>query len=240
MRNLNSVLKTFCISVVTALIVTSNDNCIYTFLNHIGAYNEVFRKSFLSATIALLVGIFEILLSAIYLMFAKIKIEVTVRQNKKPKKSIVFALDKSNSYDNQIVDLEVKLNPVGRIANYIAKYLDINLEVFFNPKLLDMSLSNQWEGKSLNGYIIDDRSIKVYILKNMDSRGEQFASKEYKMTERILLRPIGNMDFETNLDYIPVCGKGNFLTRLLAKRLVEVKCEQFKVICHGGNSRIEE
>lgn len=237
MRNL---IRNFIISIATAFIVTWNDNYIYAILNHFGVYNEILKKSILSATIVFIAGILEILLSAICLLFAKIKIEVTVKQDKKVRKSILFTLDNSDSYEKQIMELEVKLTPEGRIANFIAKYLDINLEVFFNPKLLDVSLSDQWEGRSLNGYVIDNRSIKVYILKNMDVRGEKFISREYKMVEKILISPISDMDFETVLDYTPVCGKGKLPTRLLAKWLVEVKCEQFKVICHGGAGKIEE
>lgn len=86
----------------------------------------------------------------------------------------------------------------------------------------------------MNGYIVTERSIKVHILKRMNTKGEQFTSTEYKMIEKILFQPISVMEAETHLDYIPSLGKGNFVTNRLAKYFVEIKYNPFKIVCEEG------
>lgn len=230
-----SMAKTFFVSILTAFIVTNNENYVYAFLNSIGAENEVLQKSVLSAIITLMIGIvswiIEFVFESISLLFAKIQIEITIKQNKKKRTSIVFSPNNLGLYEKQTVDLEVKMKPKGKFSNFIAKYLDINLDVFFNPECVDVDLAEQWDNQSLNGYTVTDRSIKVHILKKMNTRGEQFTSTEYKMIEKIIFQPIRVMEAETYLDYIPSLGKGNMITNKLAKYFVEVKYNSFKIVC---------
>ncbi|WP_144809679.1 hypothetical protein [Enterococcus casseliflavus] len=232
------IIKAFLISITTAFLVTNSENYIYSFLNSMGAENEVFQKSVLSAVITLAFGVvswlIELIAESMFLLFAKIKIEITIKQNNKKRSNIVFSPNNLGFYEKQTLELEVKMHPKGKFSNFIAKHLDINLEVFFNPELIDVELAEQWGNQSLNGYIIAKRAIKVHILKKMNTKGEQFRSTEYKMVEKILFQPISVMEAETHLDYIPTLGKGNMITNKFAKNFVEVKYNPFRIICEEG------
>lgn len=229
------IIKNFIISILTAFFVTNNENYVYIFLNSIGVKNEVFQKSILSAVIALLYGLIALILSLILksvcLLFSKIKIEILIKQSNKQRSNLVFSPNNKGSYEKQEVELEVRMCPKGRFSNLIAKYLDINLEVFFNPELIDVELARQWENQSLNGFSVSSRSIRVHILKRMNTKGEHFNSVEYKMVEKILFQPISIMKAETHLDYCPSLGEGNILTNRLAKQFVEVTYRPFKITC---------
>ncbi|NTL69997.1 hypothetical protein HQ694_11930, partial [Enterococcus faecium] len=210
-------------------------------LDRLNIENETVRKSILSATITLIIGVLSYVLSIlmqwIFLSLSKIKLEVNIKQNNRKKNKLTFTPNSNDEYVAEVVDLEIKMTPKGRLSNFLVNWLDINLEMFFNPNILDISLLEQWDRSSLNGFLIEERSIKVYILKNMKIQGERFVSTEHVMTEKIQIKPIRVKKERTNMDYCPTFGKGNFFSKKIARRFFEINYDQFIIECediHNG------
>ncbi|MGL9728967.1 hypothetical protein [Enterococcus sp. DIV0756] len=236
--NLWSLFKTFLVTIITAFIVTNEKNPIYSFLDNIEIKNEVFRKSFLSAAVALLIGVIGLFIVAFFqwmcLTFSKIELEMEIKQNNRKLSKIVFTPDSNNEYPKETINLEVKMHPKGKVSNIVAKWFDVNLEIYFNPNVIDVSLAEQWEQASLNGFAVSERCIKVHILKPMNIQGEKFLTTEHTMSEKIEIKPIRVKKQSTYLDYCPTFGNGNFFLNRLAKRFLKVKYNQFKIDCEEG------
>lgn len=241
MNKLWNLVKNFLVTIISAFFVTNNQNIIYKMLDILNIENETIRKIVLSATITLAIGAISYILSILtqwfFIMFSKITLEVNIKQHNRKKNKLIFTPNDNNEYSAEIVDLEIKMTPKGRISNFLVEWLDINLEIFFNPNILDISLVEQWDGLSLNGFLIKERSIKIYILKNMKIRGERFVSTEHVMTEKIQIKPIRVKKGRTSMDYCPTFGKGNLFSKKIARRFFEINYDQFIIECeeiHNG------
>lgn len=237
-NNLWSLFKTFLITIITAFVVTNEKNPIYSFLHSIKMENEIFRKSFLSATVALLIGVLSMIIATFFqwicLSFSKIELEIEIKKNNRKLSKLVFKPDSNNEYPEETINLEVKMQPKGKFSNLVAKWFDVNLEIYFNPGIIDLSLAEQWEQASLNGFVVSERCIKVHILKPMKIQGEEFLTNEHTMSERVEIKPIRVKKQSTYLDYCPTFGNGNFFLNRLAKRFLKIKYNQFKIDCEEG------
>lgn len=241
MNKLWNLLKNFVYTIISAFFVTNNQNIIYKILDILNIENEAIRKTVLSAIITLAIGLISYFLSILtqwfLTLFSKITLDINIKQQNRKKNKVIFTPNNHNEYSAEIVDLEIKITPKGRISNFLVEWLDINLELFFNPNSLDVSLVEQWDGASLNGFLIEERSIKIYILKNMKIRGERFVSTEHVMTEKIQIKPIRVKKERTSMDYCPTFGKGTLFSKKIARHFFEINYHQFIIECeemHNG------
>lgn len=228
-------LQNLLVTIITAFIATNSESRFYLILNYFDLKNESLRKVVLGAMITFLIGIFSTLISTLLRWFmlslSKIEIEISIKQSNRKKTNLCFEPNNKNEYEEEIVNLEVRMNTKGKLSNFIAKWLDINVEIFFNPNIIDISLVKQWDQASLNGFVISERSVKIYILKNMRIQGATFNSTEHVMSEEIQMKPIRVKKQETILDYCPVFGNGNFFLNKIATHFLKIKSKQFKIKC---------
>lgn len=135
--------------------------------------------------------------------------------------------------NSQDVEIEITLQPKGRLSNLLIKKLGVTLDVYFNPELIDVSYSDRWDCEANQVFNIYERKISVDLLGKIDIKGRTFSGKSHKLKERFKVKPIRVKSAETYLDYVIVSTKFGKLGKTLSGYLLSVKYEPLKVNCEG-------
>lgn len=230
------LLKTFVITLIVAFTATSNQNLIYNILDKLGYENDVLKKTVLSAVITLSIGLFSILISflwsAITSIIKKMDVTLITKINGRKKDTIKFT-PSNYEYDFQDVEIEITLQPKGRLSNLLIKKLGVTLDVYFNPELIDVSYSDRWDCEENQIFKIYERKISVDLLGKIDIKGRTFSGKSHKLNERFIVKPIRVKNAETYLDYVIVSNKFGEFGKTLSGYLISIKYEPLKVTCEG-------
>ncbi|WEG73501.1 hypothetical protein [Vagococcus intermedius] len=234
-KEFSSLGKTFVITTVVAFIITNSDNFIFSFLDSIGLTNDVFQKTVLSAVVTLGVGLVKMLLLLVSTIIVKnleepkIKIILT-KQDKEIISPIEFA-PIGKEYEEQEFKLKVEFEPKGKINVFILKYIGIEVNIYFNPKILDIYYEYGWESKNPS-FEISDRSIKIKLLSQINTTGKRFYGRKHILSENFLIKPIRTHDSETYLDYDFSACKHGTISKLVTKK-IEIDYKTIDIICKG-------
>lgn len=237
MKNkLNQLITTFVITFIAAFVSTNNQNLIYNILNTLGYENDVLQKTILSAVITLIIGLFSILGSflwtAITSIIKKMDITLNTKINGKKKDAIKFT-PSSYEYDSQEIEIEIILQPKGKLSSLLIKSFGVSLDVYFNPELIDVSYLDRWDYEENQIFKIYERKISIDLLGKMDIKGRTFSGKSHKLNECFIVKPIRVKNAETYLDYVIVSNKFGKFGKFLSGYLLSVKYEPLKVNCEG-------
>lgn len=236
MKNAIQLIKTFVITLIVAFTATNKQNLIYNILDKLGYENDVLKKTVLSAVIALLIGLVSILISFLWSAITSIIKKMDVTLNTKingRKKDAIKYIPTNREYDSQDVEIEITLQPKGRLSSLLIKKIGVTLDVYFNPELLDVSYSDRWECESNQVFKISERKVSVDLLGKIDIKGRTFRGKSHKLNERFKVKPIRVKNAETYLDYVIVANKFGRFGKTLSGYLLSVNYEPLKVNCEG-------
>lgn len=232
-KELWALLKTFIVTIAIAFIVTNNQNYIYTWLNKFGLTNETFQKLFVSALVAIVFGIVRLLVFVIFELIVKnikpLEIELTFKHNNMNVDEPLVFIPNGFEYSEKAVEVEIKFKPKGKLNIIIMKYLGIVINIYFNPKVIDIYYEDGWDGSD-SSFNIAERAISVEILKQVSIRGRNFFDREHKLIETFLMKPIRVKNTETYLDYDFSLCKHGFLSKLFTNK-IKLKYEILDVIC---------
>lgn len=168
----------FFITLFTVILASNNRNIIYTFLENHGFKDEVMKKAVLSALIVLLLGLIQViiwLLNKLFIWwlskyFKKLLIELEFRVDGRVSKMAKFE-PKGKKYTEKKVNVKLMITPAGKFSMYILKHLDIGIDIFFNPQILDITLENDsaWLGEnpsSVDVKLDEKQSLGVLLLRD--------------------------------------------------------------------------
>ncbi|HDR3890152.1 TPA: hypothetical protein QCO65_004656 [Bacillus cereus] len=230
------VLKTFIITLSVAFIATDQQNFVYNILDTLGYGNDLLKKTVLSAVITLFIGIMSILISYLW---AKIKTNMKkmnvllITKLDGTKKSNCKFMPNNYEYDEKDVEVEIVLNPGGRIPNLLIKKLGFKLDIYFNPELLDVSFFDKWDSDEAGAFKLSERNISINLLGEIEIKGKTFQERSHKLNEQFKVKPIRVKNAETALDYAITSDKFGKITRIISGNLLSIECEPLKVTCKG-------
>lgn len=230
------LIKTFLITLIVAFVATNNQNQIYNILDKLGYENDILKKTALSAVITLLIGLVSILISFLWSTITTIikKMDATlITKINGRKKDVIKFTPTDHEYDSQDVEIEITLQPMGRLSSLLIKNIGVTLDVYFNPELLDVSYLDRWDCEANQVFKISERKISIDLLGIIDIKGRTFRGKSHKLNERFKVKPIRVKNAETYLDYVIVSNKFGKLGKILSGYLLSVKYEPLKVNCEG-------
>ncbi|OTN78262.1 hypothetical protein [Enterococcus faecium] len=228
--------KTFVISFVIALLITNNENWIFSILNSLGLTNEIFQKTVLSLTVTAGIGLIKLFLYGfsrfILNNLQPLEIKLILTNGK-------FAIEKpiefypiDSEYEEQQIDMIISFKPKGKLNMIIMKYFGIIIDIYFNPNILDIYFENGWESQNPSFEVVE-RSIKVNLLSQISIKGKKFFDREHVIQETILIKPIRVKNTETYLDYNFSSIKHGMLSRLFTQK-IELDYKVVDIICKEG------
>ncbi|MDT2635142.1 hypothetical protein P7D52_05335 [Enterococcus dongliensis] len=232
---LTSLGKTFIITTVVAFMITNSENFIFSVLDNVGLTNDVFKKTVLSAVVTLGIGVVRLLLLLISTAVVKnlevLKIKIVMTCDGKEIRNPIEFDPVTAEYEEQEINLKVSFEPRGKINIFIMKYIGIVVNIYFNPKILDIYFSNGWEGIDPS-FEISDRSIKINLLSQLSISGKRFFGRKHVLSESFLIKPIRVHDSETYLDYDFSARKHGMISKLFTKK-IELDYKTIDIICKG-------
>lgn len=137
-------------------------------------------------------------------------------------------------YDEKDVEVEIVLNPGGRIPNLLIKKLGFKLDIYFNPELLDVSFFDKWDSDEAGAFKLSERNISINLLGEIEIKGKTFQERSHKLNEQFKVKPIRVKNAETALDYAITSDKFGKITRIISGNLLSIECEPLKVTCKGS------
>ncbi|MGH1875067.1 hypothetical protein [Enterococcus casseliflavus] len=234
-KELSSLGKTFIITTIVAFVITNSDNFVFSILDNIGLTNDVFKKTVLSALVTLGVGIVKLILLLISSIVVKnlevLKIKISLTCGGEEINAPIEFNPIGTEYEEQEFNLKISFEPRGKINIFIMKYIGIVVDIYFNPKIIDIYFSNGWESNDPS-FEISDRSIKINLLSQISTTGKRFFGREHILSERFLIKPIRVHDSETYLDYAFSACKHGTISKLFTKK-IELDYETIDIICKG-------
>lgn len=233
------IIVTFLSTFLIATIASDNQNKVYTFLENHGYADITIKKAVLSAlivaTIEIIKLVLELLVKLILLVinnyFKRLFLEVSFKV-KGRKKDIIKFKPKNYQYDEQLLDIEIIVTPAGRILMYVLKFLEIYLEIFFNPQILDVSLvdDKKWmDEKTPTRSFIDSQTVCIGVLNEFRLGGN--SEDPFRITEKIILIPKRVKGDTTNINL-------RINTKIGSKfgiALCEFQSEKLLIECEGRN-----
>lgn len=179
-----------------AIVASDNSNIVYKTLDDHDITDQVAQKAILSAMIAFIIGFLDLLLKLLFKLFLwivgkyfkRLKVSINFKENNRNKKSIKFK-PSNGVYKEERIDIEVEVIPEGKISLLILKLLGLQIQVFFNPHILDVTLENDqdWLGEKPVTIIDDKQAVCISVLKNYNIQGSKL--KPFKTTESIVIFP---------------------------------------------------
>lgn len=234
-KELFSLGKTFVITTIVAFIITNSDNFIFSILDNFGFTNDIFKKTILSALVTLGVGLVRLSLLFISTVIVKnlesLKIKIILTHNGEAITTPIEFDPVEMDYEEQEFDLKICFEPRGKMNIFIMKYIGIVVNVYFNPKILDIYFSNGWDSND-SSFEISDRLIKINLLSQISITGKKFLGREHILCEKFLIKPIRVHDSETYLDYDFSSCKHGVISKLFTKK-IELEYETIDIICKG-------
>ncbi|MER2175830.1 MAG: hypothetical protein ABS911_14245 [Carnobacterium sp.] len=148
-KELSSLSKTFVISFIVAWFITNSENFIFSFLNNIGLTNELFQKTVLSAVVTAGIGFTKLLIFVItkFILNNLEPLEISLILTNKGESidSPIEFHPKNSEYEEQGFEITVSFKAKGELNIIMMKYIGIVINVYFNPKILDIYFSNGWK-----------------------------------------------------------------------------------------------
>ncbi|AIM17180.1 hypothetical protein HW35_13780 [Bacillus sp. X1(2014)] len=215
---------TFAITLSTAIIASNNKNFVYNFLSQMGYTDPTIQRVTLSALITAVVSLAQqllILINKVFLWvvkryFKRLTVDINFKVNNRNKESIVFK-PKGGEYEPVQVEIELEITPAGRIYVTILKFLGLQIEIFFNPQIIDVALidDKEWLNERARTRINDNEAICIGILEDFRLGG--FSMKPFIMTESIIIIPKRVKKDTAYIDFKLNSVIGNSLSRALCK-----------------------
>lgn len=238
---INGFLKisaTFVITFITATVSTDNQNYIYTFLSKNGFSDVVMQKVVLSGVIVTIVGFFQILCKLIFNLilwglrkyFKRLTVNINFKVDNHEKEIIEFKpID--GEYSGEQVDIEIEVVPAGKVSMLILKVLGLQLEIFFNPQIIDVFLLNdkEWLNEKATTHVNNENGISIKLLANYRLGGT--FEKKFVTTENIVILP---KRVRRGTSYLDFKLKSNFGVKI-SNALCESQINELNIECIGGN-----
>lgn len=201
----------FFITLFTVILASDNRNIIYIFLENHGFKDEVMKKAVLSALIALFLGLIQAiiwLLNKLFIWwvskyFKKLLIELEFRVDGRVSKIAKFE-PKDKQYTEKKVNVKLVITPAGKFSMYILKHLDIGIDIFFNPQILDITLENDLEWLGENPSSVDvkldgKQSLGVNLLRNYKLGGMK--TEPFERSVPFFIMPRRLVDASTSVNF---------------------------------------
>jgi|GEM_PF-2319218 len=232
------VFVTFLITFFTAIISSNNTNIVYDFLNRHGYSDPTTQKVILSSIIAVAVGVlqaalwllYKILLWSIKKYFERLTVDIKFKINNRNKELIKFK-PVGGEYEEEQVDIELEIVPAGKISMFILKLLGLQIEIFFNPQIIDVTLVNdqEWLNENASTRVNEKEAICISILKNYRLGGLSMKSS-FIMTESIIILPKRVKRDTAHIDFK--------LTSVIGSKISSALCDsnikELSIECEGG------
>ncbi|OPD56199.1 hypothetical protein [Bacillus anthracis] len=237
---LKSVIKlivTFVITFFTAIISSNNSNIVYNLLNQHGYSDPTIQKVILSGIIAVAVGVLQLLLGLLYKTllwsikryFERLIVDISFKINNRYKESIKFK-PVGGEYKEEEVDIELEIVPAGKISMFILKLLGLQIEIFFNPQIIDVTLVNdqEWLNENASTRVNEKQTICISVLENYRLGG--LSMKSFIMTESIVILPKRVKRDTAHIDFKLTSVAGSKITSALC----DSKMKELNIECEGG------
>lgn len=203
------LLFTFVVIFISVTLSSNNQNFIYKFLDNFGDIDASGKKQLLSAFVVLILGIIQaiiwlILKGLAFLIdryFKKLGIKFSFKVDGKICSKTVFN-PVGGSYEEKEVDVVLDVTPAGKLSMLLFKILNIKVELFFNPKILDLNLKNdpEWMGQDSGISNLDENQmLRIFLLKDYELGGVN--NNTFKKTETLIIIPKRVKENSANIDY---------------------------------------
>lgn len=236
LEKIGKLLLIFVTTFVTVVLASSKQNIVYTFLDNHGYTDGVTQKAILSAIIALVLGIIQallwligrIILWVISNYFKRLLIDICFKVDGRNKQSIAFEPE-GDIYVEKKVDIELTISPAGKLSMFLLKLFNIQVNLFFNPKILDINLENdsEWMGETTDVKLDDNQTLNLFLLKDYTLGGSK--NKPFERTETIFIIPKRVKSDTTYIDFKISAILGSRISNVMC----EVKLNDLNVRCKG-------
>ena len=237
---IKSIIKftvTFVITLFTAMISSNNTNIVYDFLNQHGYSDPTTQKVILSGIIAVVVGIIQSLLGLLYKTllwsikkyFERLTVNINFKIKNRNKELIKFK-PVGREYQEEQVDIELEIVPAGKLSMFILKLLGLQIEIFFNPQIIDVTLVNdkEWLNENASTRVNEKQTICISLLENYRLGG--LSMKSFIMTESIVILPKRVKRDTAHIDFK--------LTSVVGSKISSALCDsnikELNIECEGG------
>lgn len=232
-KQVKSAFKTFAFTIVLAFTINGSINFLVRFLKFLGVTNETMQKILVSAIIALVFTLLKV--GIIYcwekfsLTMQPFDLKISFSSVNSPAISEICFDPINGEYNEQEIEIEMILSPRGKKHVSFMKNLDVFVKIYFNPELLDIQYVDRWDSKEAS-FILENRTIDIYPLKQFDIEGNSFFSREHTLKEKFLIKPIRVHNGSTYLDYKFNTKNRNWYVKFLLKKM-KLNEEVVNVIC---------
>lgn len=237
---IKSVIKftvTFVITLFTAIISSNNTNIVYDFLNRHGYSDPTTQKVILSGIIAVIVGIIQSLLGLLYKTllwsikkyFERLTVNINFKIKNRNKELIKFR-PVGGEYQEEQVDIELEIVPAGKFSMFILKLLGLQIEIFFNPQIIDVTLVNdkEWLNENASTRVNEKQAICISVLENYRLGG--LSMKSFIMTESIVILPKRVKRDTAHIDFKFTSVVGS----KISSALCDSNMKELNIECEGG------
>ncbi|PEF41617.1 hypothetical protein CON84_00620 [Bacillus sp. AFS094228] len=231
------LIATFVVTFFTAIISSNNTNIVFDFLNRHGYSDPTTQKFILSGIITVAVGVlhavfvllYKLLLWSIKRYFERLTVDINFKVNNRNKELIKFK-PVGGEYEEEQVDIELEIVPAGKISMCILKLLGLQIEIFFNPQIIDVTLANdqEWLNENASTKVNEKQAICISVLKNYRLGG--LSTKPFIRTESIIILPKRVKRDTAHIDFKLSSVVGSKISSALcASNMKELNIE-----CEGG------
>lgn len=237
MKSSIKAILSFAVTFITAVVASDNKNIVFSLLSKYGYTDPTIQKVILSGLIVLFVAIVQQIFSLFNIMllviikryFKRLTVDINFKVNNRSKESINFK-PKGGEYEEVQVDIELKIVPAGKISIAILKLLGLQIEVFFNPQIVDVNLVNdqEWLNERARTRIDNKQAICIGVLENFRLGG--LSMKPYIMTESIVILPKRVRRDTAYIDFRLTSVFGNRISRALC----DSNMKELNIECEGG------
>src|SRR5699024_4581944 len=231
------IILTFGVTFITAIIASDNKNFVYDFLSQHGYSDPKIQMAVLSGLIVATIAIVQQILSLLNKMllwiikryFKRLKVDINFKVNNRSKETINFK-PIGGEYEEVQVDIELKITPAGKMSAYILKLFGLQIEIFFNPQIIDVTLLNdqEWLNEKAGTIINNNQEICIGVLENFRLGG--LSMKPYIMTESIVILPKRIKRDTAYIDFKLTSVIGNRISRTLC----DSNMKELYIECEGG------
>ncbi|TCW43407.1 hypothetical protein EC917_14310 [Bacillus thuringiensis] len=237
LKSARKLFATFVITFFTAIISSNNTNIVYDFLNRHGYSDPTIQKVILSGIIALAVGVLQLVFDLLYKIllwsvkryFERLTVDIKFKIKNRNKEVIKFKAV-GGEYEEEQVDIELEIVPAGKISMFILKLLGLQIEIFFNPQIIDVALVNdqEWLNENAGTRVNEQQAICISVLKNYRLGG--LSMKPFIMTESIVILPKRVKRDTAYIDFK--------LTSVVGSKISSALCDsnmkELNIECEGG------
>lgn len=232
-KQVKSAFKTFALTIVLAFTINGSINFLVSSLEFVGIKNETMQKIFVSAIIALVFALLKLGIIHYWEKFSltmqPFDLKISFSSGNSPITSEIYFDPINGEYNEQEIEIEIIFSPKGKKHVSFMKELDVFVKIYFNPELLDIQYVNRWDSKKAS-FILENRTIEIHPLKQLDIGGNSFFSREHTFKEKFLIKPIRVHNGSTYLDYKFNTKNRKWYVKFLLKKM-KLNEEVVNVIC---------